>query len=99
MACSREPSASDSDTAQVEALTVPLRGVQTLVVDVALTARAAQSDDVAHDYRVPPALRSAWQAAGMEAMVAVPILTPAGLEASGGEHGRIAHRRGVAPFY
>src|SRR3712207_596961 len=43
--------AAGLDAAKIEAMSVPLTGTQTLAADVALTARSAQIDDVATDYR------------------------------------------------
>ena len=62
------------DVAQVEAMSIPITGTQGLVADVTLTARTAQTADVAQDYRVVPVLRAALMAAGMQAMLALPIL-------------------------
>ena len=67
------------DAAQVEAMSIPMTGIQGLVEDVAFTARPAQTDDVAQDFRVAPVLRAALVAAGVRAMLAVPILKRAGL--------------------
>ena len=69
------------DTAQIEAITIPMSGSQAQVVDVAHTARPAQSDDVVQDYRVAPELRSALLAAGAQAMLVVPIRKHADLAA------------------
>ena len=67
------------DAAQIEAMSIPLTSAQGLIADVALTARAGQTDDLVQDYRVIPALRAVLTAAGMQAMLVVPILKRADL--------------------
>src|SRR3712207_104119 len=62
------------DPAQVEAIRIPLSGVQALAVDAALTARPTGTEDVAEDYRVAAPLRSILIEAGVSCMLAIPIL-------------------------
>jgi PAS domain S-box-containing protein len=62
------------DAAHIEAMSVPITGTQSMVVDTALTGRAMQTADVAQDHRVVPVLRTAMMSAGMQAMLTLPIL-------------------------
>ncbi len=74
--------AAGLDAAQIEAIRIPLAGAQSITVDVALTARSAQADDLDNDYRVAPALRGLLIAAGVRAVLLVPILKDVGLAQS-----------------